>query len=158
MKGPGKSYILVMAAASGAASLVYQVVWTRRFALVFGGTALANGTLLAAFLGGLAIGTWVWGRVADRHPQSTLIIFAALEFAAGLYGFASLWIFHGVELMYLAVYPALADSTTLLAATRSLLSALAILPPTILIGGLLPLLARRIVSDAKGIVGGASAV
>ena len=41
--------------ASGAASLIYQIVWMRRLALVFGNTTLATSTVLAAFLAGLAI-------------------------------------------------------------------------------------------------------
>ena len=92
--------LLVMAFASGAASLIYQIVWMRRLALVFGNTTLATSTVLAAFLAGLAIGTVLWGRLADRRPQSTLIVFAILEVATGLYGFASLWIFRGVERLY----------------------------------------------------------
>ena len=148
--------LLVMAVASGAASLAYQVVWMRRLALVLGSTTLATSTVLAAFLGGLAIGTWLWGRVADRRPQSTLIVFAVIEIATGLYGFASLWIFRGVEALYLAAYPALADRASLFTGLQFVLSALAILPPVILMGGSLPLLARmmmrRMVVDAGGIV------
>lgn len=144
--------LLVMAVASGAASLVYQVVWMRRLALVFGSTTLATSTVVAAFLGGLAIGTWFWGRVADRRPQSSLKIFAAVEIATGLYGFASLWIFRGVEALYLAAYPSLANHASLFTSLQFTLSALAILPPVILMGGSLPLLARRMVADARGIV------
>src|SRR5438093_3378888 len=58
--------LLAMAFASGAASLIYQIVWMRRLALVFGNTTLATSTVLAAFLAGLAIGTVLWGRWADR--------------------------------------------------------------------------------------------
>src|SRR5512132_1116240 len=102
------SFVLLgMAFVSGAASLIYQIVWMRRLALVFGNTTLATSTVLAAFLAGLAIGTFLWGRLADRRPQSTLVVFALIEAAAGLYGFASLWIFKGVESLYLAAYPLL---------------------------------------------------
>ncbi len=53
-----------MVTASGAASLIYQVAWMRRLVLVFGSTTLATSTVLVAFLGGLAVGAWVW-----RHPM-----------------------------------------------------------------------------------------
>ena len=128
--------------------MAYPVLWMRRLAPVFGDTALASGTVLAVFLCGVAIGSWVWGRVADRRPQSTLITLAAIEIATGLYGFASLWLFGGIEWMYLAAYPSLGDSTTLLASMRFLLSTLAILPPALPIGGFLPLLARRMASSS----------
>src|SRR5262245_6187477 len=101
--------LLLMAFGSGAASLIYQVVWMRRLALVFGSTTLATSTVLAAFLGGLAIGTVLWGRLSDRRPHSTLTIFGVVEIVTGLYGFASLWIFRSVEAIYLAAYPSVAE-------------------------------------------------
>src|SRR5262249_62052966 len=110
MMTTGMSFVLLATAfASGAASLVYQVVWMRRLALVFGNTTLATSTVLAAFLAGLAMGTFLWGRFADRRPQSALTMFAVIEAATGLYGFASLWIFAGVQWMYLAAYASLAE-------------------------------------------------
>jgi spermidine synthase len=135
--------LLVMAFASGAASLIYQIVWMRRVALVFGNTTLATSTVLAAFLAGLAIGTVLWGRWADRRPQSALIIFAIIEAATGIYGFASLWIFRVVQSVYLAAYPSLYEHTTVFAGLQFLLCAIAIVPPVILMGGSLPLLAHR---------------
>ena len=158
VKGWPKSFVFIMAVASGAASLAYLAVWIRRLALIFGGSALATSTVLAAFLGGLAIGSWIWGRVADQRPQSTLILFAVIQIATGLYGFATLRIFRGVEALYLTVYPSLADHASLVASMQFILSALAILLPGILIAGSTPLLARRVVSDTSGIVGSVGAV
>ena len=148
----------ILAAASGAASLAYQIVWMRRLALVFGSTTLATSTVLAAFLGGLAIGTWIWGRLADSRPQSSLGVFAIIEIATGLYGFASLSIFRIVQAMYLAVYPSLADHARLFTGLQFILSALAILLPAILMGASLPLLARLNVSNTSGMVGSAGAI
>jgi spermidine synthase len=150
--------LLAMAFISGAASLIYQIVWMRRLALVFGHTTLATSTVLAAFLAGLAIGTFLWGRLADRRPQSTLMIFALLEAVTGLYGFASLWIFKGVEAVYLAAYPSLADRTSLFAALQFLLCAIAIMPPVVLMGGSLPLLTHRMKNEVDEIARKAGAV
>ena len=47
---------------SGACALVYQVLWLRLLGLVFGVTILAATTVLASFMGGLAIGSLVAGR------------------------------------------------------------------------------------------------
>ena len=172
MKGPPRLFILGLAAASGAASVMYQIVWMRRLALVFGSTALATSATLVALLGGLAIGGWIWGRVADRRPQSTLIVFAAVQIATGFYGFASLWIFRGVQALYLAAYPlrltgrAVAGHASLFAGAQLLLNALAILAPAILMGGSLPLvgpslgplLGRGVVFDSSGTVDGVGSV
>ena len=51
---------------SGAAALVYQVVWVRSFGLVFGGSHLAVTTVLSVFMGGLALGGWLVGRKVDQ--------------------------------------------------------------------------------------------
>ena len=130
----------------------------RRLALVFGSTTLATSTVLAAFLGGLAAGTWIWGRLADSRPQSALRVFAGAEIATGLYGFASLRVFRIVQAMYLAVYPPLANHAGLFTGLQFFLSALAILLPTILMGASLPLLARLRVSNTSGLVGSAGGI
>src|SRR5438045_1988696 len=55
---------------SGAAGLIYEVVWARLLKEVFGVTAYAVATVLAAYLGGLALGAWLLGSRVDRqtHP------------------------------------------------------------------------------------------
>ena len=150
--------VLAMAFVSGAASLIYQIVWMRRLALVFGNTTLATSTVLAAFLAGLAIGAFFWGRWADRRPESTMKVFALIEAATGLYGLVSLWMFKGVEVLYLAAYPSLADRTSLFAVLQFLLCASAIIPPVILMGGSLPLLTRRLKNEFDEIAHKAGAV
>jgi spermidine synthase len=158
MKAAAKPFILIAASASGAASLIYLQVSMRRSVLVFGGTMLVTAAVTLTFVAGLAIGSWTWGRWADRRPHSTLTAFAAIQFATGLFGFASLWIFHGVEALYLAVYPLLAGHANLLAITQLMLSALVVLPPAILMGGSLPWLARRLVSSDSGSVSSVGSV
>src|SRR5512143_2092023 len=58
--------LLVLFVLSGAAGLIYEVVWARQLVLVFGNTSQAVSTILTGFFGGLAIGGAVGGRVADR--------------------------------------------------------------------------------------------
>ena len=70
---------------SGAGGLVFQVVWSRLLTLVFGATSFAIGTVLAAFMGGLALGAMIAGRFAPRvaHPMRW---YAGLELAVAGYG------------------------------------------------------------------------
>lgn len=71
---------LVVYGVSGAAALLYQVVWSRLLTLHMGHTVAAVGTVLAAFMGGLAVGAAAAGRVAPRLPrQQALRSYAALE-------------------------------------------------------------------------------
>src|SRR5947209_4075141 len=66
---------LLLYAASGAAALVYEVTWTRLLALQLGHTVAAASTVLAAFMGGLALGAWL----AGRFSLGTLRAYATLE-------------------------------------------------------------------------------
>src|SRR5438067_3954510 len=69
-------------AASGAAALVYEVTWTRLLTLQLGHTVAAASTVLAAFMGGLALGAWLAGRIAwlaGRISKRGLRSYAALE-------------------------------------------------------------------------------
>ncbi len=143
---------LAMVTASGAASLIYQVAWMRRLVLVFGSTTLATSTVLVAFLGGLAVGAWVWGRAADRQPHWSLALFALAEAGTGFYGLISPWVFGRMESLYVAAYPGLATRQGLFIGVQFVLSALVILPPAILMGGSVPLLARRMTLAAGTIV------
>ena len=67
-------------AASGAAALIYEVTWTRLLTLQVGHGVAAASTVLAAFMGGLAIGSAWGGRAATRiSPRRALKLYASLE-------------------------------------------------------------------------------
>jgi spermidine synthase len=71
---------LVLFAVSGAAALIYEVVWTRLLTLQMGHGVAAASTVLAAFMGGLAIGSAIAGRVGGRlSPRRALTTYATLE-------------------------------------------------------------------------------
>jgi spermidine synthase len=142
-----------LAVASGAASLVYQVAWMRRLVLVFGSTTLATSTVLAAFLGGLAVGAWLWGRVADRRPRAALGVFGLVEAGIGLYALASPLIFRAAEAIYLGLYPVVAGRPGAFVGVQFLLSVLVILVPAALMGGTLPLLVRHVTTGGAMIRG-----
>src|SRR5262245_59926081 len=76
----GRLPLLLIFFLSGASGLVYEVVWSRSLVLVFGSTTHAVSTVLAAFMGGLALGSIVVGRRGDRL-RSPLRIYALLEVA-----------------------------------------------------------------------------
>ena len=69
---------------SGAAALLYEVVWLRLLTLSMGHTSRAVGILLAAFMGGLAVGAWTAGRSASSMtPVRALRAYAVLEASIG---------------------------------------------------------------------------
>jgi spermidine synthase len=82
--------LLLMAVfAAGAASLLYEVVWVRLLGLSLGSTALASSVMLSAFLGGLALGSWLAGSRVDalRSPLKALFF---IEIIAAVVGIASI--------------------------------------------------------------------
>ena len=58
---------------SGLAALLYQTAWLRQFSLVFGTSELAVATVLAAYMGGLALGSVLAGRYAGRVTRPVLV-------------------------------------------------------------------------------------
>ncbi len=140
--------LLLLFTASGATGLVYEIVWMRRLALVFGSTTLAVSTVLAAFMGGLALGSDRFGRVADRRPSASLSLYARLEIAIGLLAIAVPFLLAAVRAGYLRLEPALEGAPFLFFAVQFLLVSAVLVLPTTLMGGTLPLLARFASSSA----------
>ena len=78
--GRGGTPILLWACvfASGFSGLVYEVVWARYLSILFGNTTYAYTVVLATFMGGLALGALVLGRLADAAREK-LLLYAAAE-------------------------------------------------------------------------------
>jgi spermidine synthase len=140
----GRATGLVLFGASGFTALVYEVLWLKQLALLFGSTAYASATTLAVFFGGLALGSYVWGSVAPR-VRNPLRLYAGLEVgiaASALLYFALLdayYAFYGLAFRELGVHP------IVLTAVKVLLAAGVLLPPAMLMGGTLPTMAQYLV-------------
>ena len=73
---------LLAYACSGLAGLIYEVSWTRLLTLYIGHTTAAASAVVAAFLGGLALGAGAGGAIASRlSPRRSLQVYIALELA-----------------------------------------------------------------------------
>ncbi|HTO87781.1 MAG TPA: fused MFS/spermidine synthase [Thermoanaerobaculia bacterium] len=145
--------LLLLFTVSGACGLVYEIVWMRRLAFVFGSTTLAVSTVLAAFMGGLAFGSLWFGRYADRNPECALSLYGRLEIAIGALAALVPLLLGGAAFVYLRLEPVLEGTPFLFFAAQFLLAAAVLMLPTALMGGTLPLLARFAVLSA-GEIGG----
>src|SRR6266481_4408628 len=85
--------------ASGLSGLVYQVVWVRELVLVFGATTFAVSTVLTAFMGGLALGSYYFGRRSETVARP-LRLYGLLEIGIGIYGLAVPLIFATLPAVY----------------------------------------------------------
>jgi len=131
--------VVLLFLVSGATGLIYEVVWMRSLGTVFGNTVLAASTVLTAFMLGLALGSWLLGRAADRLRRP-LRVYSYLELCLGIYAFAFPTILLHVDRFYLWFYQAYAPGFYLLNAVRFLVSMGILLLPTVLMGGTLPVL------------------
>jgi spermidine synthase len=145
---PGRFYpaLLFFFAGSGAAALIYEIVWFQLLEFVIGSTAASLGVLLGTFMGGMCIGSLAFARIvpASLHP---LRVYAAIEGGIGL-----------IAILVLFILPPAADlystigghgSTGVL--SRALLCVAFLLPPAILMGATLPCAARFVENTPKGV-------
>jgi len=126
---------------SGASGLIYQVVWVRMLTLIFSVTAFAVSTVVSAFMAGLALGSYIFGRRVDksRHP---LKLYAWLEIGIFLYAIASPLIFSAVDRLYILIYQTFSPAYALFALIRFVIAFIVILIPTLFMGGTLPILSK----------------
>lgn len=136
-----RKVVLPLFLVSGAAGLVYEVTWTRAFGVVFGNTVFAVSTVLTAFMLGLACGSWLFGRIADRSSRP-LKLFALLEVGIGVYAFAFPTILATTDLFYRWFFQSFHPSFYPLTFVRFAVSVVMLLVPTALMGGTLPVLSK----------------
>jgi spermidine synthase len=146
--------ILTLFLFSGATSLVYEVIWLRQLILIFGSTQFATSTVLSTFMGGLALGAIVAGRWLGSSRIRPLKIYGLLEIGIGLYALAVPFLFASLTPIYRALWAAGAsESFMLLSLAKFAGIACVLLPPTILMGASLPVLAREVADDPRRIGG-----
>lgn len=143
-----KTIALTLFFFSGFISLIFQVVWLKKLVLVFGNTVWAVSTLLTAFMAGLALGSWLFGRIADR-TGSPLKLYGILEGIIGVYGLLSLLMFSKLPILYIPLYALSGGDNVMMGIVKFLLAFLILILPTTCMGGTLPLLAKRFTQTMK---------
>ncbi len=133
--------LLVLFAASGCAALIYEIVWLQLLQLVIGSNAMSIAVLLGTWMGGMCIGSLLLPRLIPTS-QNPLRVYALLELATGVCGVLVLF---GLPLLQ-NVYVAAIDNGLPNGALRAVCCAICLLPPTILMGATLPLIARWVES------------
>ncbi|MBZ0114282.1 MAG: fused MFS/spermidine synthase [Thermoanaerobaculia bacterium] len=128
---------------SGTTGLIYQIAWSQQFAQVFGASELAVATVLATFMGGLALGAWWMGRRVETLLRP-IRLYALLEVGVGI---SALLIPLGIETaarIQVALFGHAGAGTSGggSALFHLLTAACLLLLPTLLMGATLPLLAR----------------
>lgn len=124
---------------SGFAGLLYEVVFAKSLGVTFGGTALAAYTVMATYMGGMALGAWIGGVLADRL-NSPLKWYAIFEAAIGIYALATPLLFKLVEHFYVYLAMDIRPDAPILTFYRVILGVVVLGIPTILMGTTLPIM------------------
>ena len=158
--GPGRdavpvAMLLATYATVGFTALLYEVAWTRALAVVLGSSIYAFSSMLGAFLTGIAAGSLLFRRLIDRSARPLLLLEAGLATLA-VVGLATTLALPHLPGLLLAWMVTEGLGATRLLIAQIALSMLAMLPPTLILGGLFPLVTRllaRATSDAGDAVG-----
>src|SRR5437762_6802792 len=133
------SLLLLLLAASGCAGLIYEIVWLQLLQLVIGSSAVSLGLLLAAYMGGLCLGSAALPRFVSPN-RNPLRVYAYLELGIGAFGIITFFLLPIVGCIYLA--GPTSGTAGLLA--RGFLATACLLPPTLLMGASFPAVARSL--------------
>ena len=124
---------------SGAAGLIFEVVWVHRFGLVFGQSVGATSIVLSSFMGGLALGTALVGWQGHRLVN-LLRTYAALEIVIAIAGVGLTYILPTLPVLTARLMAVSGSRAWLVSLTRLLVSFGALMIPTTAMGATLPVL------------------
>src|SRR5262245_50129155 len=139
-----RSVFFLLFTVSGFAGLIYESIWSHYLKLFLGHAAYAQTLVLALFMGGMAIGSWLCSRWSQRW-KNLLRGYALAEALIGLAAFA----FHPVfvaatESAYTSILPALGGELSA-ALFKWTLAGLLILPQSVLLGMTFPLMSAGLI-------------
>lgn len=139
--------IYLMFFLSGAAALIYEVVWVRSLSLVFGGTHLAVTTVLSVFMGGLAAGSYLIGKRVDAI-KNPLRLYGYLELGIALSAVIFIVLMNIYPSIYIFLVQGKESSTLYLSFIRVLFAFISLIVPATLMGGTLPVLTRFVSANS----------
>ena len=141
---------LVLTVLTGFSGLVYEVAWQKYLATLLGSHSEATAAVLGIFLGGLSVGYSLFGTVTRRLVEAAersgsaprlLLVYGGLELGIGLWVLAFPWLFRGVQSLSYAIPH---GPTGVGFAVDVALCALLIAPPSVLMGGTIPMLTQAL--------------
>ena len=141
---------LLLTVLTGFSGLVYEVAWQKALAILLGSHSEATAAVLGIFLGGLSVGYSLFGSVVRRAVQAAertgrrprlLLLYGVVEVSIGLWALLFPALFDGVTTLSHVLDP---GSDALAFALDVILTALLIGPPTIMMGGTIPILTQAL--------------
>lgn len=126
---------------SGFSSLVFEILWERMLRQVFGTTSFALSTLLTAFMGGMALGSWLCSKYADELDRP-LRVYGLLEGGIGLYALVVPLALDYLPTIYDAIFDFYLNDFYLFSLLRFVAAFAILILPTTLMGATLPIVSQ----------------
>jgi spermidine synthase len=142
--------LLLLFAGSGCSALIYEIVWYQLLQFAIGSTAVSLGFLLATFMGGLGLGSWLLPRMfrkIDGGRNHPLRLYALIEAGIAACALLELVLIPLINGAYVAGFRSGLSNEIL----RGILCAIVLLPPTVLMGASLPAIARWAQATPRGV-------
>jgi spermidine synthase len=129
---------------SGAATLVYELLWVQLLGLIFGVTYLAIATVTAVFMGGMAAGSLLGGRLVDRGRDPLRVFFVA-EVLVALWGVLVPLLMPAVQASFVGLIHLTTPAVGVRIVIQLLLCCALLAVPAVAMGTTLPALTRAVV-------------
>jgi len=137
---------LVLAfAASGFASMLYEVAWTRTLTMILGTTTYSFTTMLVTFLLGIALGSLLFGALQRLGTPKNLFVW--IQSLAAFSVLLTIPLFEKLPVIYLTLHGFLPGSWMAVQVLRFALAALVMLVPTCALGATFPIVSAAFVGD-----------
>lgn len=128
---------------SGVSALIFESLWFRLAGLSLGNSVWSASLVLAAFMGGLALGNGLAAKLHSRVLQPVRL-YAALEFTIGISGIAVVLLLGNLPELLGPVLGGFTDAPLLLNTMRVIIAFVILLTPAIAMGATLPVLAKAL--------------
>jgi len=155
---------------SGMTGLIYEILWTRMLSLTFGHTVFAISSILSAFMGGLALGSYLIGRFVDRISPGGKVggfivkllnagsyspyvrIYGILELFIGFYVLLTPLLIGVVNNIYISIMQNYSPGLYLISIITFFLSVMVFIIPTVFMGATLPVICKFVVRSFREIM------
>ena len=129
---------------SGAAGLVYEVIWVRLIDKIIGSAPFAVATVLCVFMAGLALGSFAAGRIVDRQTQRRrlLTLYGTIEIGIGAFALLVPVMIRAVQPVFQVLYDPLLNHPWCYGMVSFACCVLILILPTALMGATLPVLSK----------------
>ncbi len=131
---------------SGANGLMMEIVFRRQLLLSLGVTHYSVGTVLTVFMTGLALGSFLFGRLAD-HIKYPIKLYGLLEVGVGLSGLLLITVFSYLDPFYVKLHSVFGSAGSSNILLKTLPAAMVLLIPTTLMGGTLPVIGKALANE-----------